>query len=420
MSACTGEPGLHDVVVIGAGQAGFQVAASLRDNGFHGRIRLIGDEPGLPYQRPPLSKAYLSGTTDRTALNLRSEGFFAQFAIEIMTGHVASIDRSRKCLRLTEGATLSYDHLVLATGARNRSLPVPGADLEGVLQLRSASDADALRRRLPDLKTIIIVGAGFIGLELAALATSRGIEVTVLEASSRPMSRTLSAAMSGFFRNAHEKAGVRFVFDAAVERINGSGGCATSVTTADGHTFIADLVLMGVGVVPNAELAAVAGLAVDNGVVVDAHLLTADPAISAIGDCAAYPQVFAGGSRMRLESVQNAVDHGRCVAARLTGKAAPYKAVPWFWSDQGRLKLQIAGLPTPHAHSVVRGDLASGAFSVFCFRDEKLIGVESVNKPADHMIARRLLGSSADLSPDEAADMTFDLKARANATSLAA
>ncbi|WP_315833720.1 NAD(P)/FAD-dependent oxidoreductase [Bradyrhizobium prioriisuperbiae] len=405
---------LQDVVVVGAGQAGFQAAASLRDNGFAGRISLIGDEPGLPYQRPPLSKAYLTGATDRVALNLRPESFFTQAAIDLRTGQrVMFIDRARKCIRLSNETTLPYDHLVLATGARNRTLDLPGADLDGVLQLRSAGDADALRNRLPDIKRIAIIGAGFIGLELAALASSMGIAVTILEASTRPMSRALSETMSRFFLEAHQATGVRFVFDAVVTRIRDHQGRAIAVDTADGQTHPADLVLVGVGVVPNVELAADAGLAVANGIVVDAHLATADPSISAIGDCAAYPQPFAGGERRRIESVQNAVDHARCLAARLTGKPQPYRAVPWFWSDQGPFKLQIAGLPAPHDHHVVRGDPSSSAFSVFCFRDGRLAGVESVNKAADHMIARRLLSSGAALSPDEAANQTFDLKARA-------
>ena len=393
--------GLNDVLVIGAGQAGYQVAASLREKGFAGRIRLIGDEPGLPYQRPPLSKAYLLGKSDRTGLDLRAEGFYRQFGIEIAAERRAvRIDRDRKQVVLADGEVVSYDHLVLATGSRNRTLPIAGAELDGVMQLRSAQDSDALRHRLPGLKRLVIVGAGFIGLEVAAVATALGVEVTVLEATSRPMSRALSEPMSDFFKTAHESSGVRLGFNETVTRIDGSNGRATSVTTAKGDVFPADLVLVSVGVIANAELAADAGLKVDNGIVVDEHLLTLDPSISAIGDCAAYPQPFAGGAQARLESVQNAIDHGRCVADRLTGAPHPYRAVPWFWSDQGPLKLQIAGIASPHDTSVLRGEASSRAFSVFCFRDGKLAGVESVNKPADHMVARRLLSAAAALTPD--------------------
>jgi 3-phenylpropionate/trans-cinnamate dioxygenase ferredoxin reductase component len=412
--------GVNDILVIGTGQAGYQVAASLREKGFAGRIRLIGDEPGLPYQRPPLSKAYLLGKSDRTGLELRAGAFYKQFSIEIAAEQRAvRIDRERKQVHLAGNEVLCYDHLVLATGSRNRTLPIPGADLDGVMQLRSAQDSDALRLRLPELKKLVIVGAGFIGLEVAAVATALGVEVTVLEATSRPMSRTLSEPMSAFFKTAHEKSGVRFGFNETVTAINGSGGRAVSVATAKGDIFPADLVLVSVGVIANAELAAAAGLQVDNGIVVDENLLTLDSAISAIGDCCAYPQPFAGGARARLESVQNAIDQGRCVADRLTGKPHPYHAVPWFWSDQGPLKLQIAGIPTPHDSTVLRGEASSGAFSVFCFRGGQLAGVESVNKPADHMVARRLLNAAAALTPAEAADVKFDLKALA-ATAVAA
>jgi len=406
--------GCDDVVVVGAGQAGFQVAASLREGGFTGRIRLIGDEPGLPYQRPPLSKAYLAGKSDRIALNLRAEAFYTQAAIEVVSGQtVTGIDRARRTVRLANGETIAYGHLVLATGARNRPLPVPGSNLGGVLQLRSADDAEALKQRLPDLKRLVIIGAGFIGLEIAATASARGIAVTVLEATSRPMARALSEAMSEFFRNIHEKAGVHLVFGTAVTGICGEAGRATAVETADGQKFDADLVVVGVGVLPNVELAAEAGLAVENGIIVDGNLLTSDPAISAIGDCAAFDQPFAEGKRGRVESVQNAVDQARCVAARLVGNARPYRAIPWFWSDQGPYKLQIAGMSTPHDLSVVRGNPESGAFSVFCFRNGRLAGVESVNKPADHMVARKLIMAGTPLSPQEAADTAFDLKARA-------
>ncbi len=408
--------GCNDVVIVGAGQAGFQVAASLRDGGFTGRVLLIGDEPGLPYQRPPLSKAYLAGKSDRIALNLRAEAFYTQASIEVLTGRtVTAIDRARRTVRLSDGGSIAYGHLVLATGARNRPLPVPGADLAGVLQLRSADDAEALKQRLPDLKRFVIIGAGFIGLEIAATASARGIDVTVLEATARPMARALSEAMSEFFRKIHETAGVHLVFNTAVTRIHGEAGRATAVETADGRTFDADLVVVGVGVLPNVELAAEAGLTVDNGIVVDENLLTSDPAISAIGDCAAFAQPFAEGKRGRVESVQNAVDQARCVAARIVGKAHAYHAIPWFWSDQGPYKLQIAGMSTPHDLSVIRGNPEAGAFSVFCFRNGRLVGVESVNKPADHMVARKLITAGTPLSPQEAADTAFDLKARAGA-----
>jgi 3-phenylpropionate/trans-cinnamate dioxygenase ferredoxin reductase subunit len=409
------------VVVVGTGQGGFQVAASLRDEGFAGEIVLVGDEPGLPYQRPPLSKGYLNGKSDAESLTFRAEGFYADHRIRILPGErVAAIDRAARQVRLSTGATLGYDHLVLATGARNRPLPVPGAELDGVLQLRSIADAEAIRIRLPEIRRAVVVGAGFIGLEFAAVAAARGIDVTVLEATARPMSRAISPPMSQFFTERHEAAGVQIEPGAVVTRVIGENGRAVGVETGDHRVFPADLVLVAIGIVPNVELAADAGLAIANGIVVDEYLLTADPAISAIGDCAIYPSPFAGGAPTRLESVQNALDHARCVAARLVGKPAPYAAVPWFWSDQGPLKLQIAGIATAHEMAVVRGDPASGAFSVFCYEGDRLAGVESVNRPADHMAARRLLAGRIALAPDEAADPSFDLKRRAHGVPAAA
>lgn len=416
MQQATGQSGVDRVVIAGAGQAGFQTALSLRDEGFKGRIDLIGDEPGLPYQRPPLSKAYLTGKIGHASLDLRPKEIFDKLAINLVPDcRIARIDRTAHAVLTEAGVSYAYDHLVIATGTRNRPLPIPGHTLDGVCQLRTAADADLLRPRLSTLKHIVIIGAGFIGLEVAAVASSLGANVTVLEAAHRPMARALSEPMSAFFRAAHETQGIHLAFGTTAVRIDGDAGRVRAVETADGKTFPADVVLIGIGVIPNTELAAEAGLAISNGIVVDEMLLTADPAISAIGDCAAYPQAFANGEMMRIESVQNAADHGRCVAVRLMGKPKPYRAVPWFWSDQGPLKLQMAGLSMPHDHAVLRGDPAASAFSVFCFRNGKLTGVESVNKPADHMIARRLIAAGTPLTPAEAADLAFDLKARAAA-----
>ena len=417
------------VVIVGTGQGGFQVAASLRDEGFDGRAILVGDEVHLPYQRPPLSKAYLTGEADADLVRMRPGKFFAEHGVELRAGErVARIDRAGQRVVLASGEALPYDHLVLALGARNRPLPVPGADLDGVLQLRTLGDAEALRQRLDAAREVVVVGAGFIGLEVAAIAAARGVAVTVVEATDRPMARALSPAMSGFFRSAHERQGVQFVFGTTVVRVlgpsGGANGRATGVETADGRHFPADLVLVGIGVIPNAELAAEAGLAVADGIVVDEHLATSDPAISAIGDCAAHPCRFAAAGPVRIESVQNAVDQARCVAARLAGRPAPYASLPWFWSEQGKLKLQIAGLATPHERAVVRGDPAQdgkgGGFSVFCFDGGgRLIGVESVNRPLDHILARKLMTLGIDVTPEQAADPGFDLKRHASTPSVA-
>ncbi|MDH2309087.1 NAD(P)/FAD-dependent oxidoreductase [Methylobacterium brachiatum] len=406
------------IVVAGAGQAGFQLAASLREGGFRDPITLVGDETALPYQRPPLSKAYLAGKTDAEGLFLRQPGFFAEHAIAHRPGiRAVAIDRAGRSLHLSDGQRLAYDHLVLATGARNRPLPVPGADFPNVRQLRGLADADALRVALGEARAIVVIGAGFIGLEFAAVAAARGLSVTVVEAADRPMARAVSPEIAQFFRSAHEAMGVRFAFGAGVTAVTGRDGRATGITLADGRELPADFILIGIGVLPNRELAAEAGLPAEDGVRVDAFLATPDPAISAIGDCVRFPSPFAHGlspdGTVRIESVQNAIDQGRCLAARLNGKPAAYGALPWFWSDQGPHKLQIAGLSGPGDASVVRG--SGPAFSVFRFRDGALSAVESVDRAADHMIARRLLAAGTRLTPEQAADPGFDLKALAMA-----
>jgi 3-phenylpropionate/trans-cinnamate dioxygenase ferredoxin reductase subunit len=401
------------VAIIGAGQAGFQAAASLRDTGFAGRIVLIGDEPALPYQRPPLSKSYLAGQSGVDDLWLRPAEFYAKQQIDVVYGDpVTAIDRGQQRLHLASGIEFSWDHLVLATGAGCRLLAVPGAELDGVLTLRTLADADDLRQRLDETSEVVVVGAGFIGLEFAAVALARGTAVHIVELTRHPMGRVVSEPVSRFFTEAHIGWGAEVALGTGVTRILGAGGRVTGVETTDGRHIPADLVLICIGVIPNARLASDAGLAVDDGVVVDEYLVTSDPAISAIGDCANFPTPFAP-VRVRLESVQNAVDQGRCVADRLAGRPVPYQKVPWFWSDQGDLKLQIAGITIGHDTSVLRGDPADRNFSVFCFRGGRLIGVESVNRTADHVVARRLLAADPELSPEQAADESYDLRAHA-------
>ena len=401
------------VAIIGAGQAGFQAAASLRDTGFAGRIVLLGDEPVLPYQRPPLSKSYLAGQSGVDDLWLRPAEFYAKQQIDLVYGDpVTAIDRGQRRLRLASGIELSWDHLVFAAGARCRPLAVPGAELDGVLTLRTLADADALRQRLNEAREVVVVGAGFIGLEFASVALACGAMVHIIEVTRQPMGRVVSEPVSRFFTQAHIGWGAEVALGTGVVRILGARGRVSGVETTDGRRIPADLVLICIGVIPNAELARGAELAVDNGIVVDEYLVTSDPAISAIGDCANFPTPFAP-VRVRLESVQNAVDQGRCVADRLAGRPTPYQKVPWFWSDQGDLKLQIAGITVGHEVSVLRGDPADRNFSVFCFRGSRLIGVETVNRTADHVIARRLLAGDPELSPEQAADESYDLRAHA-------
>ena len=399
------------VVIIGAGQAGMQVAASLRELRYAGRIVLIGEEPHLPYQRPPLSKGYLLGEATEEQLALRPAAFFEKFGIELRTGRrVLAIDRIRRLVALDDNSVLSYGQLVFATGARNRALRVPGAQLQNVLYLRTLDEADALRARMASAKSLVVVGAGFIGMELAAAAVKTGLSVTVLDVAERPMARAVSRTMSELFQREHEKLGVRFRLGAQVTGLVGEQGHVRGVLLQDGVCLSADLVAVGIGVVPNVELAAGCELTLDDGIVVDELLQTSDPRISAVGDVAAHVNSYAQGRRVRLESVQNASDQARCVALRIVGRPAAYQAVPWFWSHQAHLKLQMAGLPSAGCEAVVRGDPAAASCSVFLFSGESLVCVESLNRPADHLIARRLLGSGTSLTAAQAADSSVELK----------
>lgn len=402
----------HAVVVVGAGQAGFDTACALRSRGFRGRITLIGDEPPGPSYRPPLSKGYLAGTVASEEVALRPPSFYAEQDIELLPGdRVASLDRERRTVLLESGLRLPYDNLVLATGSRPRTLPVPGASLTGVQSLRGLADAEELRLRLSGPpRRLVVVGAGFIGLEVAATARGLGHEVTVVEAQPRALARALTPTMSDRIVAEHRERGVRVLLGREVTALFGDGEGRVQVMELDGGERIAaDLIVVGVGVLPNVELALAADLLVGDGVVVDAQLRTSDPDIFALGDCARFPSPHAG-RHVRVESVQNASDQAKCVAAAICGEPYAYTAVPWFWSEQYALRLQIAGLTAGHDETVTVGEPAEGRFSVFCFREGRLTGVESVNRPADHGIARRLLTAGTDLSPETVRQPGFDLK----------
>ena len=398
------------VVIAGAGHAGFQLAASLRQHGFDGRICLINDEAHLPYQRPPLSKAYLKGEGRPDSLMFRPDKFYRDQNIELIAGRVASIDRAAHRLSLTSGAFHDYGHLVLATGARNRLLDIPNTNLEDVRYLRILDESEALRQRIASARHVVVIGAGFIGLEFAATARAMGLEVDVVELGARVMARAVTAEISDYFQERHTAAGIRIHLGVQATSIESAGAKVAGVSLSDGRHVPADLVVVGVGVLPNVELAEQAGLPVAAGIIVNEQLLTTDPDISAIGDCALFASPRFGGS-LRLESVQNAADHARCVAARLTGVAKTYDGLPWFWSDQGDDKLQIAGLTTGYDRVVVRGDRAQRSFSAFCYKSGQLVGIESINRAADHVFGRKILGLNRSIGPEQAADLAFDLKA---------
>ena len=399
------------VVIVGAGQAGFQVAASLRGEGFAGTIRLIGAEPHPPYQRPPLSKGLLLGKMEPARLLFRQPTFYAAQAIDLDLGRaVASIDRAGRNVIDEAGTAVPYDTLVLATGTRVRPLPVPGADLDGVLYLRTLDHSGELARRAESATRAVVIGGGFIGLEVAAALRMLGKKVTVLEAADRLMGRVVAPIISAFYADLHRARGVELVLDARIEGLAGKDGRVSAVVMADGTRHEADLVVIGIGVLPNVELAEAAGLACANGIVVDEQGRTSDPAIYAAGECTSHPNRFAGGFA-RLESVQNAVDQAKAVATSILGRPAAYDEVPWFWSDQYEVKLQMVGLSAGHDLQVVRGDPASSRFSVFYFRGGRLLAIDSVNRAADHMAGRKLLAAGTELTAEQAADESYDLKA---------
>jgi len=388
----------------------------LRAGGHTAPLALVEDESVLPYQRPPLSKEYLLPAATTAAPHLRSQQYFADHQIDLHTGVTAtSLDRRSRTVRLSDGRELPYDVLVLATGAANRTLAVPGADLAGIHTLRTLADAQILRSALRHSRDVLIVGAGFVGLEFAAAARSNSLRATILETSERPLGRALSAKMAGRVAAAHRKAGTDLRLGEAVAEFIGEGGRVIGAISSTGERYQADLVLVGVGVAPRVELAIRAGLPVADGIVVDENLRTADDRIYAVGDCASHPSVHAGG-RMRVESVQNATDQARHVASAILGCSAAYTELPWFWSHQGELKLQIAGIRRPDDDIVVIGDPDSDHFSVCCYRQGRLVAVESLNRPADHVAARRLLAAGRSPAPEQLADPAFSLKTFAQDT----
>lgn len=403
------------VLIVGAGQAGTMTAEALRSGGFAGPITLLGDEPHGPYHRPPLSKAWLAGEVGDAQLMLRAPEMLAKKGITLRTGvTVAAIDRAAQQLRLADGEVLPYAGLVLATGATPRRLPLAGGDAPNVLPLRSKDDASAiaalLARCAEQALPLVGIGGGFIGLEVAATARKKGLDVTVLEAAPRLLGRVLSPELSAWYADLHRQHGVQLVLDARIERIDTEGGLASAVVMSDGTRHACGGVVLGVGVSANDALAAAAGLACDRGIVVDACGRTADARIVAAGDCTA--RRLDDGSLLRLESVQNATEQAKSAAAALLGQPRPFTATPWFWSDQYDRKLQMAGLSAGADAWVVRGDMASGAsFSVYHFRAGRLIAVDSVNAAKDHLQARKLLDAGVSPTPTQAADTGCNLNA---------
>lgn len=397
-------------VIIGAGQAGAQLAFSLREEGYSEPITLIGDEPHLPYHRPPLSKDYMSGGITLDGLSIRSTDYFQGQRIELVTGRTATaIDREHQKIFLDDGRHVPYDRLVLATGAHNRELPFDGGQPDNVFYLRTRDEAADLSTALEHCRKILVVGAGFIGMEFASVAAAHGAKVTVVELGSRIMQRAVSPEVSTHLEGLHRAIGVRILTESSCEEYIRDDAGAVRAVRIGGEQIAVDAVLVGIGVLANSGLADAAGLDVDNGIIVDGELRTADPAIFAIGDCARHPRADTG-ELVRVESVQNASDQARFLAKKLCDGAGVYDDVAWFWSHQAGVKLQIAGLAQPTDTAVPLGDTATGRYSICRFRDGVLTAVESLNNGGDHLASRRILASGVPLSEYDVTSEDFSLK----------
>ncbi len=399
---------MNKIIIVGGGQAGATVAQDLRKRGFEGDITILGDEPQLPYRRPPLSKTYLAGEATEESLYQMKAPILERNAIRYRgDGRVVGIDRAQRAVHLENGERLSYDKLVLTTGGRARPLPLPGAEAPNVHLLRTVADVDAIREDLASARRVVIIGGGFIGLEAAAVARKLGLEVTVLEGLPRVLARVTAPETSAFFEQAHRAHGVDVRTGAQVTGLLGSP-TVDRVQLADGEELPADVVIVGIGLIPNTELAAEAGLDVDNGIVVDEFGRSSDPDILAAGDCTNHPNRFYG-RRIRLESVNNALEQARTVSATIMGEESPYDSVPWFWSDQYDLKLQMVGLSEGYERCVLRGDMASRRFALFYLKDGVIIAADTVSDPKDFMVAKKLVAARVQASAEQLADTTVPL-----------
>lgn len=399
------------VVIVGAGHAGGSAAGFLRQYGFEGPITLVGDEPIAPYQRPPLSKAWLKGEADAESLALKPLEFYGEHKIDFRpNARAVKLERSARLVHLADGSTVSYDILVIATGARAIALPIPGADLAGVMFLRTAADAEQLKAAVGPGKTLAVVGGGYIGLEVAASGRALGAEVVVLEREERVLARVACKALSDFFTDYHQKHGVKFELGCSVAGFEGRDGQVAGVTLADGRTIACDAVVVGVGATPNDEIAKDAGLDCARGVVVDLEARTSDPKVFAIGDVTHRPMPIYDGRMFRMESVPNALEQAKQAASAITGRPAPAGEVPWQWSDQYDLKLQIAGYAFDVDEIVIRGDPATGKFAVFHLKGNQLQSVEAINAPPEFMMGKMLIGNRKPVDKTKLADPSISMK----------
>jgi len=396
------------VVIVGAGHAGVQAAASLREEGFDGPVILVGDENDLPYHKPPLSKAFIKDLQAEPQI-LRSEGFYAGAGIELRLGRRATrIDRQARRLELEDGSKLDFSHLILATGSRPRTLSRPGSGLSGIVSLRSLGDARIIRDLAHAVEDVVILGGGFIGLEVAATLSQAGRRVTVLEAQERLLGRVVAPEISAHVGARLAASGVAIMTGVALDGFNGAAGSVETVRLSDGRSIAAGLVIVGIGVIPNLELARTADLGAASGIPVDLQMRSAVPEILAIGDLATYRH-WSTGADVRLESVQNAHDQAKLAARTVTGHADAFQSVPWFWSDIGDMKLQMVGLPTGSDDAVLVGEPGDNRFALFRYKGDRLVSIETVNRPGDHMLGRKML--AAGFSPERNTLEGGDLKA---------
>ena len=401
-------------IIIGAGHAGGELAIALRNEGWEGRILLLGEEAHLPYHRPPLSKAYLAGSVEKSSLSIRPQMAYDKANVEFIGGvRVSRIDRANQRLELADGSQLAYDRLAIATGGRPRPLSVPNAAVAercaNFHYLRTLDDVEQIRAQLAPGKRLAIVGGGYIGLEVAASAIAQGLQVTVLEALPRVLQRVTAAELSAYYERKHREAGVDIRTGVQVADLEVTSDTVTAVLCADGSRLAADLVVVGIGLLANTELAAEAGLQVDNGILVDEHAQTSDPHIYAAGDCTNHPNALLG-RRLRLESVPNALEQSRVAAANMAGKAKTYASVPWFWSDQYELKLKMVGLAEGFERLVLRGDPATDSFSAFYLKGDKVLAADTVNRPQDFIAAKRLVAEGIAVTAEQLADDGRPLK----------
>ena len=397
------------VVIIGAGQAGSELAAALRQHHYAGAITLIGDEAYPPYRRPPLSKAYLAGEMTREALFIRPESVYAKQEVKcVFSAKAVSIERAGKNVVLADGRCILYSKLVLATGGYARKLPLPGADKPNVHYVRGIDDIERLKADFSAGKRLVVIGGGYIGLEAASVGIKKGLQVTVVEAMPRVLARVAAPDISAFYEKAHRRRGVEIRTGVGVEAVEG-GERVETVVLADGTRLPADLVIVGVGLIPHVELAQAAGIAVDNGILVDAYTRTSDPDILAVGDCTNHDNGFLG-RRIRLESVPNAMEQARVAAETICGTLKPYNAVPWFWSDQFDLKLQMVGISQGYDQFLIRGDMDKESFAAFYLKDGIVISADTINRPQEFAVAKRLVAERIPVNAAQLADDATPLK----------